>query len=385
MSARISILSVVCLVTAVVMLSSTAQGQLATKNGIEVASIDTETRWGFRTLSPVTISTPIVRLGDVVVPLDPNMAGWQRLRGAAVGLVPLDGHPMTIERSRLNVVVQAAEATPQVFDWVGPTKIVVNYHPDAARLRTSINSPSRPVASHSAVRPATYLTPAAPSASPLTPSEQRRVVQWVERGIASFLPEVLEDFSIEIEPNQPGLANLKSLAVVTSVELLEPIREGDVACRVAARGVSGPIEAQFALTLLPHPMIVVPRSSLQRGHRIGAEDLQLQQIKRDQMRDEYLTEVSQAIGKEVKTSLAANRPIQRDRLGTPILVRRGDLVEVQVVGGGITVSTNAKAMGDGSASDLIEVETLQPRKRLVGRVVTSGLVEIVTRAPSIQR
>ena len=53
------------------------------------------------------------------------------------------------------------------------------------------------------------------------------------------------------------------------------------------------------------------------------------------------------------------------------------------MGGGITVTTNAKSHGDGAESDLIEIETFEPRKRLLARVVQPGLVEIVTRAPKV--
>jgi len=81
----------------------------------------------------------------------------------------------------------------------------------------------------------------------------------------------------------------------------------------------------------------------------------------------------------------ANQPINRGDVGSPILVHRGDLIEIRVVGGGISVTTNAKALGDGAVSELIEIETLQPRKRLIARVVQPGMVEIVTRAPKVTR
>ena len=133
------------------------------------------------------------------------------------------------------------------------------------------------------------------------------------------------------------------------------------------------------------PKVVVPRVSLARGHQIAATDLEVQTIQSELMKPEYVTDVAEVIGMEARSSLSANRPIRRDRLGAPILIHRGELVEVQVVGGGITVSTKGKANSDGAASELIEIETLQPRKRLLGRVVHAGLVEIITRAPGVRR
>ena len=63
----------------------------ATRDAIRPSSVDAKTRWAFRAVSPVTVHSNIVRLGDVVRPLDPDMAGWQRLSRSVIGLVPLGG------------------------------------------------------------------------------------------------------------------------------------------------------------------------------------------------------------------------------------------------------------------------------------------------------
>jgi flagella basal body P-ring formation protein FlgA len=383
-SIRFTIVIVACLLS-----PAMGFGQYASQRGVEVASVDANTRWGFRSLSPVTLASPIVRLGDVAVPLNPNMAGWQRLRRFPIGLVPLDGHPMTIDRNRLTELILAAEATPQTIDWVGPDKIVVLHDPHAearSDVATTAFSSPVPMATNSFDGNSVAANPLATVApSTLSPSDAKRITQWIDRAISSFLPETLDQYAIDIDVGQPELARLDSLVTVTSVQWLETPREGEVLCRVSARGVSGPIEAKIAVKLTAHPMAVVARKSLQRGERIQAADVELQTIKRDQWKPDYFTEASEVIGMEVRSSLSANRPISRDRVGSPILVQRGELIDVQVVGGGITVSTKAKALDAGSASDLIEIETLDPRKRLVGRVVQAGLVEIVTRAPSVRR
>ena len=362
-------------------------GQYASEQGIEVASVDTGASWGFRSLGSVSIASPIVRLGDVAAPLDPNMAGWQRLSRITIGLVPLDGHPMKIDRRRLSEVIRGVEATPNVIDWVGPEKIVVEFNPNS-------NDRSDPLATagYQSVQDQLVVGTrvrrreegSGKSATRLSASEKKKVMQWIERGLTSYRPDVLAEYAIDVDASQPGLANLMSLAAVTNLEILEPVREGEVDCRLTARGVSGAVVAEFRLLLHLHPQVVVSRSSLARGDQIDATDLEWQSISSDLMKPEYITDMAEVIGMEARSALAANRPIRRDRLGTPILIRRGELIEVQVVGGGITVSTKGKANGNGSASELIEIETFQPRKRLIGRVVQAGLVEIITRAPGVR-
>ncbi|MEM1070167.1 MAG: flagellar basal body P-ring formation chaperone FlgA [Planctomycetota bacterium] len=392
--------AVICIGTFILMVIPSF-GQYAEKNGIEVASVSSKTRWGFRVVASATVSSPIVRLGDVAIPLDPNMAGWQRLSRLSIGLVPLDGHPMRIERRRLAEILRNAEATANTIEWLGPEKIVVEYKRSSKpgqSVATAAYSPQRdPVStilqSPQVSQPSQRSVPALPSASvpsvaamqprdALTDVEARRVEQWVLRGVSLFMPGIKDDYTIEIDRTQPELAKLKTLAAVTNVQPLAALQEGTVPFKVSAQGISEPLTARVELTLTAHPSVVVARSSIARGQVIQERDLDWQVIPTDRMRPEYATDMSQVVGKEARSSLSANRPIFVDRLGAPLLIRRGDLIEVQVVGGGITVTTNGKALRDGSASELIEIETQNPRKRLVGRVVQSGLVEIVTRAPT---
>lgn len=334
----------------------------------ELSSIDTQTRWAFRTLSPVTISSPIIRLGDVVQPLDPNMAGWHRLRNSFVALVPLRGDPMTIQRDRLAAAIRKAEATPLHIEWTGPTTIQVNY------------SPVAPSSNDHSVRQADYTT----GVDPLPPMEAERVLRWIDLAIKRQHATIAETYRIEIDRKQPQLVPLKSIGGVTLIEFVDPVQEGRCRVHVVARGVDGPVESDVELQITAHPTVVVPRKNLPRGHRIQTNDLIIMPLPSEEMEPHFVTDPDEAIGLEVRDALRENCPIDHSQLSAPILVHRGDLIEIRSVSGRIVITTNAKAMDSGSESDLIEVETMQPRKRLIARVVQPGLVEIVTRAPRVQ-
>ncbi len=104
------------------LMTSLGDASVATAQNRAVAfdgSVGAETRWGFRVVTPVILTSPIVRLGDVVQPVDPHQAGWQRLSRAAIGLIPISGETMTIRRDRLGKAILAAEATPRLIDWYG--------------------------------------------------------------------------------------------------------------------------------------------------------------------------------------------------------------------------------------------------------------------------
>ena len=93
--------------------------------------------------------------------------------------------------------------------------------------------------------------------------------------------------------------------------------------------------------------------------------------------------LQQLVGMEVSKSLRLNRPILKTDVRHPTVVRRGDLLDLRVVGAGIVITTPAKALEDGPINGLVEVETLRPRKRKIARIVASGVVEILSRPPQV--
>jgi flagella basal body P-ring formation protein FlgA len=349
---------------------------------VEWATTDSQTRWAFRTITPAIVSSPIIRLRDVIQPLDPNMAGWQRLSRSPVGLVPLDGKAMVMLRERLAKAIRRAEATPAAIDWVGPVKIEVVYRPSAQApsqvVPTAYHHLSGTNRQSSGVEiPTSALLPKLP------PAAIRSILSQVDRALNHQHPSVIESFVIEIDPRQAELTPLDSMVGVPQIEFVDPPVDGECRIRVVGQTYDDPCVAVLRAKLTAHPKVVFPKATYQRGHRLRYEDLTLKPISDGQVDGTHVSDVSELIGMEVRRSVRAGRPISRSDVGSPILVRRSDLVEIRVIGGGVSVTTNGKAMEEGAESDTIEVETLSPRKRMLARVVQSGLVEIVTRAPGV--
>lgn len=340
---------------------------------LELDTIDAKTRWSFRSKSPVTISSSIIRLGDVAEPLDPYIGAWNRLKNAPIGLLPVGGKTMTIDRNRLNDALRNAEATPRSIDWIGPEQIEVVYRKDAV--------PSLAANSQSPVAQASATVPAAPL---LSEREVDRIMHWIDLAIDRQIPSVHEAFRIEVDQRQPALARLRTMAGVSDIRVIGTPEEGLNRFHLRARSVDGPIEAEISATLTKHPVFAVPRSSLPRGHRIAESDLVMVPIDEEDANSAFVADPGSLIGKEVRNNVMRGKPFKPSDVGSPILVHRGDLVELQVLGGGVKVTTTAKAVGEGAESDLIEVDTLRPRKRMVARVVEPGVVAIVTRAPVVR-
>ena len=394
------------------------------------SAIDETTRWAFRAKASVTVDSPIVRLADLVEPISPGLVAWSRLSHAVVGLVPLDGTAMVVDRGRLAEAISRAEATPLMIQWSGAEKIRVTYQPSlkaklqpaeqavpeqaafgkpafehggpdhvaafrqpqADPLHREETAAAQPQATASPVAPASAVAPVSPVApvshqstateiDPIDPRTADRIVGWTELAIERSDQSVFGAFEVQIDRDQPTLASLQNVSGITEVAFDQPPTEGENRLRVTGRSAGGPVEAMLIVTLRRYPQAVVAREPLRRGHRIAAADLERRPVRHADWDESLVTDPQSLVGMEVQDLLRRGQPISSRSVGPPTLIHRGDLVELRVVGGGVRVTTNARALADGGEADLVEVETMQPRRKYLARVVAPGLVEIITRAP----
>ncbi|MCR9211480.1 MAG: flagellar basal body P-ring formation chaperone FlgA, partial [bacterium] len=153
-----------------------------------------------------------------------------------------------------------------------------------------------------------------------------------------------------------------------------------ITCRIKidARSRTNQCDGIVRVTFTPKPAVVVARRPLQRGHRVGPGDVHFQPSPVNELSGDRVMDIDEVMGMEVVGLIRSGVPLRPGDFAAPRLVRRGDLVEVQVSGGGIRVTTTAKALGDGAHNELIEIETLSPKRRLLAKVVEPSVVEIVT-------
>lgn len=498
-----------------------------------------------RARATVSITSNLIRLGDVVEPVDPDMPGWEEMSRLGVGLVPIDGTEMVIERDRLEPFIHNGHKKPVLIRWMGPENIRVKcqavqrqfmaagnaggQHPDSYAkatsaseiLRASATSPlggsgnvvdgslaassfpevnpqhlgkvkrwilgassavqggslaaydfeiveiekirptkrvldvavlgpgliqvSNPVSKSPVYVPAGALevddngnlvVRAGDAVMPLYPVinipadtdklrvksggaiEVRREGQadWTTAGtivvnsgmrqrakdremqsiklvgldttpsdsaavVSSDSWQVLQGF-LE-SPGHEAVREFETISGIETVTCLHRLREGLCRFRLQGRGLDGPIDLVLGMNLTAKPVVVAPRKSFPRGHRLGLNDLHLIPIEGAEVDETQFVSMQQLVGMEVSKGLRLNRPILKSDVRQPTLVHRGELLDLRVVGAGIVITTAAKAIEDGPLNGLVEVETLRPRKRKIARVVASGVVEILSRPPQV--
>lgn len=368
----------------------------------------------------VELDSPIVRLADVAEPVGPPPEGWDRAAVASVGLLPTDGRRLRIERQRLSEMLYQSKLLGERVRWSGPETVSLRYVPSAAEMAGEVSAsatPESPLAklpapestspevpsseSSPANRPASFTAASgaagetfvgrvrpvtgvhsAGADSSLVPAERNRIRRMIEAAFERTYEQLDERYELVIDDTQPNFGALEGLRGIRTLQLSGEPGEGPLRLVVDGDTELERVESPVRIELDELPLAVVANQALNRGDIIAAGDVRLQPVSRERFQDGLLRDVESVVGMEVKRPLSAGRLIDLDDITAPLVIRRGDLVEVRVVAGGVTVTTSARALGTAAAGEPVSVETQSPRRKLIGRAVAGGVVEIVTRPPT---
>ncbi|HVZ94263.1 MAG TPA: flagellar basal body P-ring formation chaperone FlgA [Phycisphaerales bacterium] len=89
-----------------------------------------------------------------------------------------------------------------------------------------------------------------------------------------------------------------------------------------------------------------------------------------------------AIGAVAKSRLDAGSVLRRDALEPAVMVKKGELVSVICISGGVELTTRARAVADGRAGDLVELKTDGAKKTFTARVDGRGRAVVVVEGPT---
>jgi len=79
-----------------------------------------------------------------------------------------------------------------------------------------------------------------------------------------------------------------------------------------------------------------------------------------------------AVGKEARVALYAGRPIRQADIGAPAVVERNMIIMLVYQNGGITISTEGRALDRAGPGDLIRVMNLASRATVTARIDATG-------------
>jgi flagella basal body P-ring formation protein FlgA len=114
--------------------------------------------------------------------------------------------------------------------------------------------------------------------------------------------------------------------------------------------------------------VVVAAANLNAGEILSEQALRLERVDAGRLPAGYLTELSKAVGLQIRYAVAPGGILYEKALSRPILVRSGENIRLMARIGELEISAAGIALSQGAAGDLIRVQNSTTRKILTGRV-----------------
>ncbi len=123
-------------------------------------------------------------------------------------------------------------------------------------------------------------------------------------------------------------------------------------------------------------LVVLPVRWIKAHDIIEPSDVKIEKRHLTSLHEDIIFHKSQAVGKKAQRSLSPNQPIQRSFLTLPPIIHKGDRVIIKARSGGLLVQTTGIAKASGGKGKTISVENLQSHRKVLGRIVAPGMVEV---------
>ncbi|MBS1183800.1 MAG: flagellar basal body P-ring biosynthesis protein FlgA [Proteobacteria bacterium] len=124
--------------------------------------------------------------------------------------------------------------------------------------------------------------------------------------------------------------------------------------------------------------IAVPVLSrpVDRRDVIHASDVTIARIDKRRVPGTSAIDASELVNMAAKRPLRAGEVIATADIEPPRVVLRGDLVTLQYLRPGLTLSARGRALGDGAKGDIVSVLNEQSKRTIQGVVTSSGTIEV---------
>lgn len=235
-------------------------------------------------------------------------------------------------------------------------------------------------------QPASAPVVAGPAAAPETSPEQQlsqAVQQWVA-GQRSVRPEQVQLTPLDARLRVQGCARPLAMDLPMASADTVRVRCSEPAWQLFVR-VQGiqPLEggaaappAQAAMDREIRRTVVVAAKALVRGTTVQADEVRLQETVLPPSAAGYFDQLAETMHSEVLRDIPAGSPVRRSDLRPLVLVKRGQLIQLQIgKNTGFVVSARVEAMQDGRLGEQIKLKSNESGRVLSGIVRGPGMVE----------
>lgn len=124
-------------------------------------------------------------------------------------------------------------------------------------------------------------------------------------------------------------------------------------------------------------MAVVAQREIKSGELIDAGDVELTRVVISKAPPSTITDLDDCMGMVVRATIRKGSLLSENQVEAPILVRRGDMINLIVDTGNLRIETRAIAKQDGRRKQVIKVLNIGSKKVVYGQVVSGDEVRII--------
>jgi flagellar basal body P-ring formation protein FlgA len=307
------------------------------------------------------VSTSTVLLRDVASVTASDAAMMTRIENVILSPAPAPGRRMRLDFAEIRSRLEAAGIPLAELNYSGSSLVVV----------ASVDAPARmKVTPKKAPKPKLFIAPTqVKRAEQIMTEAVTRSLHAKHKETSALFIEVIVDPA----DARSVLANANQNFDIGAVNPKDTEPQVVQVSYQDSQGQPGRMQVQCVVSERTQvPVLAHPVSS---GDLIHESDLAWRPV---DSTAGLLTRVNEIVEKEARKSLHADDPIHPDDVRNVPLVRMNDIVTGVWKSGGIRITGQFKARGDGGLGDVITIIKLTSREQLTARVTDVHEVEIVS-------
>ena len=167
---------------------------------------------------------------------------------------------------------------------------------------------------------------------------------------------------------------------IISVEdvIYEPRTKRFTAIILAPAGTPGATRTRVTGRVNRVVEVPVVERQMMPNELITKNDIKWIKVRGDRLPKDAITDIDELIGKAAKRRLRAGVPVRRAAVQRPILVPKGSLVTIILKTPRMTLTSQGKALENGTDGDTIRVTNLQSKKVIEAEVTGTARVAILS-------
>jgi len=206
--------------------------------------------------------------------------------------------------------------------------------------------------------------------------DHAKITQQAEAFLHLKSKELADNAAVFIHPIDHRL-NLKKCSVLLEIAPTSgTVKAGRNTLKVGCTSPS-PWRIFMTSNIEVKKSVVVINHFLKKGHLITKEDISFKKVNISKLHNRYLENDLNITGKELTRNLQAGSILSANNLTNPILIKRGDHIDIIAQRKSFKITMKGIAMANGSIGEQIRVKNLRTKKIINGSVTNKYSVKVI--------